>query len=149
MRYLHLSLFFLTLALFTVLCQDPADLVADLPNYPYKSRLYSGYLSLDDPLKKYHYVFIEATQDLYNAPLVLWLNGGPGCSSLLGWITENGPAIFKGSDDTLSINEYSWNKLANIVYLELVMLGLVILIRLCLQRHILMMRYQQMRTSRH
>ena len=49
---------------------------------------------------------------------MLWLNGGPGCSSLLGWITENGPAIFKGSDDTLSMNEYSWNKLANIVYLE-------------------------------
>ena len=49
---------------------------------------------------------------------MLWLNGGPGCSSLLGWITENLPAIFKGSDDTLSMNEYSWNKLANIVYLE-------------------------------
>ena len=119
MKYLHLFSFIsLTLVLVTVLSQDPADLVADLPGYPYKGRLYSGYLSLEDPLKKYHYVFIEATQDSYNAPLVLWLNGGPGCSSLLGWITENGPAIFKGSDDTLSMNEYSWNKLANIVYLE-------------------------------
>ena len=119
MKYLHLFSFIsLTLVLVTVLSQDPADLVADLPGYPYKGRLYSGYLSLEDPLKKYHYVFIETTQDSYNAPLVLWLNGGPGCSSLLGWITENGPAIFKGSDDTLSMNEYSWNKLANIVYLE-------------------------------
>ena len=87
MKYLHLFSFIsITLVLVTVLSQDPADLVADLPGYPYKGRLYSGY-------KKYHYVFIEATQDSYNAPVVLWLNGGPGCSSLLGWITENGSLI--------------------------------------------------------
>lgn len=99
-------------------CQVQADLVTDLPDYPYKGRFYSGYLDLEDPLKKYHYLFVEATDDPYNAPLVLWLNGGPGCSSLLGWSTEIGPAIFKGSDETFSFNEYTWNKLANILYLE-------------------------------
>ena len=27
--------------------------------------------------------------------MILWLNGGPGCSSAEGWITENGVNIFK------------------------------------------------------
>ena len=117
MRSIYIVLSLVSLAVY-INSQDPADIVTDLPDYPYKGRLYSGYLDLDDPLKKYHYLFVEAAQDSYNAPLVLWLNGGPGCSSMLGWITENGPAIFPGSEPKLKINEYSWHKLANFIYLE-------------------------------
>ena len=117
MRSIYIVLSLISLAVY-INSQDPADIVTDLPDYPYKGRLYSGYLDLDDPLKKYHYLFVEAAQDSYNAPLVLWLNGGPGCSSMLGWITENGPAIFPGSEPKLKINEYSWHKLANFIYLE-------------------------------
>ena len=98
--------------------QDPADLVTSLPDYPYKGRMYSGYLDVNDQFKKYHYIFMEAYEDSYNAPLLLWLNGGPGCSSLLGWITEIGPALFKDYDTFLSMNNYTWHKLANILYLE-------------------------------
>lgn len=50
---------------------------------------------------------------------MLWLNGGPGCSSLIGFFTENGPFYY--ADDTttkMSINPYAWNKNANVLYLE-------------------------------
>ena len=50
-------------------------------------------------------------------PLVLWLNGGHGCSSLDGWEMENGP-MFLNKDGTYTINEYSWNKAANVLYIE-------------------------------
>jgi serine carboxypeptidase-like clade 2 len=46
----------------------------------------------------------------------LWLNGGPGCSSIGGAFIEHGP--FKPSRDNLVKNNYSWNKEANILYLE-------------------------------
>lgn len=95
-----------------------ADLVTDLPDFPYKGRMYSGYLNLEDPLKKYHYFFVEAQYDSPHAPLVLWLNGGPGCSSMLGLLQEHGPAIFPGTEETMVLNEYAWNKKANIIYLE-------------------------------
>ncbi len=47
----------------------------------------------------------------------LWLNGGPGCSSLDGLLTENGP--FRVQKDGLLVdNEFAWSKNASILYLE-------------------------------
>jgi carboxypeptidase C (cathepsin A) len=43
--------------------------------------------------------------------------GGPGCSGLLGFFTEQGPFRPK-KDMTLSINEYAWNKVSNMVFIE-------------------------------
>lgn len=50
--------------------------------------------------------------------LIVWFNGGPGCSSMGGSITENGPRLIRGINEYLSDNEYSWNKNANVLYLE-------------------------------
>lgn len=50
------------------------------------------------------------------------LNGGPGCSSLDGFLYENGPFNWAGGDggDDLNLvtNPYSWNRLAHMLYLE-------------------------------
>jgi|TARA_B110001450_G_C17358781_1_gene374668 carboxypeptidase C (cathepsin A) len=61
------------------------------------SHSYSGYLTVTDT-KRLHYVFVESLADPVKDPVVVWFNGGPGCSSLLGFISENGP--FKFDDNT-------------------------------------------------
>eukprot|EP00741_Cyanophora_paradoxa_P000870 tig00000448_g840.t1 len=42
-------------------------------------------------------------------PIVLWLTGGPGCSSELALLTENGPFTLQ-HNGTLVRNPYSWNE---------------------------------------
>ncbi len=49
---------------------------------------------------------------------LVWLNGGPGCSSLDGLTKENGPLHFAGNQSIPSANPYSWNKLANVLYVD-------------------------------
>ena len=92
------------------------DIVGEIPDYSYRGRLYSGYLS-SSTVKQFHYMFNLASEDYENKPLVLWLNGGPGCSSLEGWASENGPMKLD-SKGKFNMNEYSWNKAANMLYME-------------------------------
>lgn len=99
-----------------IILPKEVDLVKSIPEYKYKGRLYSGYLDVSE-VKKFHYMFNYAHEDPEHKPLVLWLNGGPGCSSLDGWANEHGPMQLK-EDGKFYINEYSWNRAANMIYLE-------------------------------
>ena len=36
----------------------------------------------------------------------------------MGWATENGPAVIPDFENEFKINNYSWHKLANMIYLE-------------------------------
>ena len=65
-----LFILFFSLFVYTTYQYD-ADLVTNFPDYPFKGRFYSGYLDLEDKLKKYHYIFVEASFDPTAAPLVL------------------------------------------------------------------------------
>ncbi|KAF6155591.1 hypothetical protein GIB67_007849 [Kingdonia uniflora] len=98
---------------------SPSDKITELPGQPHVSfNQYSGYVTVDEKKQRaLFYYFVEAEIDPVSKPLVIWLNGGPGCSSLgVGAFSENGP--FRPSGDVLVKNEYSWNKEANMLYLE-------------------------------
>jgi cathepsin A (carboxypeptidase C) len=51
-------------------------------------------------------------------PFVVWLNGGPGCSSLLGLLTENGPCLVNSDGSGTTPNPNSWNEVAHVLYLD-------------------------------
>ncbi|PNY29751.1 Carboxypeptidase [Tolypocladium capitatum] len=50
--------------------------------------------------------------------IVIWLNGGPGCSSLLGLLQENGPFVWQPGTLKLVPNPWSWHQLTNVVWIE-------------------------------
>ncbi|XP_058102978.1 serine carboxypeptidase-like 45 [Magnolia sinica] len=96
-----------------------SDMITQLPGQPPISfQHFSGYIAVDEKEQRaLFYYFAEAEIDPASKPLVLWLNGGPGCSSVgVGAFSENGP--LRPSGEVLVKNEHSWNKEANMLYLE-------------------------------
>ncbi|KAJ4706686.1 Carboxypeptidase [Melia azedarach] len=96
-----------------------ADKIISLPGQPQSIfQQFSGYITIDEKQDKaLFYYFVEAEAEAASKPLVLWLTGGPGCSSIgAGAFCEHGP--FKPSGEILLKNEYSWNKAANMLYLD-------------------------------
>ncbi|WJX38962.1 calponin [Trifolium repens] len=65
------------------------------------------------------YYFVESPYNPSTKPLLLWLNGGPGCSSLgYGAFEEIGPFRINSDGKTLYRNKYAWNEAANVLFLE-------------------------------
>lgn len=61
--------------------------------------------------------YFPAKLDPANAPVVLWLQGGPGASSLFGLFTENGPYGIT-PDQKLFERQFSWHINHNLIYID-------------------------------
>ena len=96
------------------------DLITSLPGWEGKTptKQYSGYLNSSDTTHL-HYWFVESENDPSSDPVVVWFNGGPGCSSLDGFFYEHGPFEINPSNySQLQERDYRWNKIANVLYIE-------------------------------
>lgn len=93
--------------------------IKDLPGLDFEPNFkhYSGFFQVSDN-HVLHYWFVESQNEPSNDPLIFWFNGGPGCSSLDGLLNEMGPYVANEDGKTLRENEYSWNKMASVVYIE-------------------------------
>ena len=106
-------------ALQAALGAPSGDLVQNLPGLTFSPNFkqYSGYLQgVSD--RRLHYWLVESSSKPGKDPLVLWLSGPPGCSSLTEILTGNGPFMLKKDGVHLSSNPDAWNKEASFVYLE-------------------------------
>lgn len=90
---------------------------------------YSGYVhlspnSIDEPGESQDYPintffwFIESRTNPHRAPLTIWLNGGPGASSLLGMLSENGPCSINPDSNSSTLNPWSWNNEVNVLFID-------------------------------
>ncbi|KAK1464134.1 serine carboxypeptidase [Colletotrichum melonis] len=91
---------------------------------------YAGYVQLpsgtlndvdgeaqDYPINTFFW-FFEARKAPENAPLAIWLNGGPGGSSIMGLLEENGPCFVNEDSKTTRLNPWSWNNEVNLLYID-------------------------------
>ncbi|XP_062163855.1 serine carboxypeptidase-like 34 isoform X2 [Alnus glutinosa] len=104
-----------------ILAQQEADQVVRLPGQPWVDfKQYAGYVNVNETHgRALFYWFFQATQNPQEKPILLWLNGGPGCSSIGGETLELGPFFpEKGSKPKLKFNPYTWNKAANLLFVE-------------------------------
>lgn len=93
----------------------------EIPTLPFKTKpSWSGNIAIPDTAttKNASLSFWMWGKDAKDAgrDLIIWMNGGPGCSSQLGQLSENGPFLFNGGQPTP--NKYTWTSAANIVYLS-------------------------------
>ncbi|KAI1133194.1 carboxypeptidase S1 [Nemania abortiva] len=87
---------------------------------------YSGYVRFpensmietthDYPINTFFWYF-ESRNNPQNSPLVIWMNGGPGASSMVGLFTENGPCHFDHTT-TPEPTDWPWNKDYNVLYID-------------------------------
>ncbi|XP_077239388.1 serine carboxypeptidase-like 27 [Tasmannia lanceolata] len=103
--------------------KDPQenDRIIELPVQPLNVGFsqYSGYVTVNEQAgRALFYWFVESPAPGLR-PLVLWLNGGPGCSSIAyGAAEELGPFHIHPDGKTLFLNPYAWNTAANVLFLE-------------------------------
>ncbi|XAR56963.1 Carboxypeptidase D [Bertholletia excelsa] len=101
---------------------DESDRVKNLPGQPSTPPVshFSGYITVNQSHgRALFYWFFEAQSQPSEKPLLLWFNGGPGCSSIgYGAAVELGPLRVSEQGAGLEFNTNSWNKEANLLFVE-------------------------------
>uniref|UniRef100_A0A4Q8K3H4 Carboxypeptidase n=1 Tax=Liphistius sp. SGP-2016 TaxID=1905180 RepID=A0A4Q8K3H4_9ARAC len=91
--------------------------VGKLPNSPPLTS-YSGFFTVNKQLgSNMFFWFFPALNKNPKAPVILWLQGGPGGSSLFGLFVENGPYIIN-SDLSASLRKYTWAQTFSVLYID-------------------------------
>ncbi|XP_019170952.1 PREDICTED: serine carboxypeptidase-like 11 isoform X2 [Ipomoea nil] len=92
---------------------------------PLPFELETGYIGVGESEDvQLFYYFVKSESNPSDDPIVVWVSGGPGCSSFFAMTQEIGPLIMDlpkniSVPPTFSLNPYSWTKVASFVYLDL------------------------------
>merc|ERR1712070_456126 len=78
----------------------------------------SGYIDLGDGSRSLFYWYFESRNDPKTDPLLIWMSGGPGCSSMLALFSENGPYHVNQLGTDVTLNPYSWNNNATVIWID-------------------------------
>ena len=104
------------------LVSDPSDhKITSLPGLSSQSSQqltqYAGLIEiLPSKGSTIFYWLFECPENSLNKPLLIWLNGGPGCSSMDGLFLELGPLRIDGQN--IRLNPHSWHNIANLLFID-------------------------------
>ncbi|KAF4661242.1 hypothetical protein FOL47_006763 [Perkinsus chesapeaki] len=77
-----------------------------------------GYLDGEGNVKLFYW-FFESRTNPTTSPTLVYFQGGPGASSMLSAVSGNGgPCILNEDGTSTSVNQYSWNTFANVMYID-------------------------------
>jgi len=107
-----------TFVVVTFLCLNWAAPIKSLPGYKGDRQSFgdTDYIDVGQG-KNLFYWLVEADTNPEKAPLVIWFNGGPGCSSMAGFFLEHGPFQITPAGQVVD-NDLAWNRHANVLYVE-------------------------------
>ncbi|XP_051134283.1 serine carboxypeptidase-like [Andrographis paniculata] len=78
---------------------------------------HAGYYKLPHTKAARMFYFFFESRNSKADPVVIWLTGGPGCSSELALFYENGP-FHIASNLSLEWNDFGWDKVSNLIYVD-------------------------------
>ncbi|KAI7345865.1 putative carboxypeptidase 2 [Hortaea werneckii] len=78
---------------------------------------YSGYVDIEEEQHIFWWFFEAREVDPSEAPLTVWINGGPGSSSMIGLFQELGPCSISEDQEPV-FNEYAWNNASNMLFID-------------------------------
>jgi carboxypeptidase C (cathepsin A) len=110
-------------------------IVTGLVQYGLNETMYSGLIPVTEDEGELFFFLVKQKNRLENEgpqKLIIWLNGGPGCSSMVGNLGENGPFTVSFDDSyssdgneqhhqskyKLTPNPYSWHNVGDVLYVE-------------------------------
>ncbi|PNS14611.1 Carboxypeptidase Y [Sphaceloma murrayae] len=93
-----------------------------IPDVPFDvGESYAGLLPISsaaNETRELFFWYFPSTNPAADKEIAIWFNGGPGCSSLSGFLTENGPFTWEAGTIAPTQNAYSWNNLTNMLWVE-------------------------------
>ncbi|KAA1472748.1 alpha/beta-hydrolase [Dentipellis sp. KUC8613] len=69
-------------------------------------------------LQQLFFWYWPSAQSTESDSFTIWLNGGPGCSSLAGFLQENGPISFKPGAQAPTANQYAWTEASDVIWID-------------------------------
>jgi len=97
---------------------EEARRLASVPPLVGNITSYAGYLTTDIECgSNMFFWFFPAEGNYTEAPLSVWLQGGPGASSLYGLFSENGP-ISLSPEGKVSLRKFSWTYASSYLYID-------------------------------
>ena len=99
-----------------VLTARISDFVPSLPDQPaLTSHWYSGLLNASET-RQFHYVFVDSESTPSSDPILVWLDGGPGITSMVG-LFNLGPLTLRPQPPFIR-NPYTWAQKVNLLFIS-------------------------------